>query len=167
MSNNFDPSKLNIDFSNSDNDINNESDDIENKKKEDEIKEKELYTTAQMEKERLEQVSTILTDDTLRPEELKEKDKQKLKITDKEEIDTNIVYDINIKVLTDLLKIVKNEKYDFFVATPYSEYIKIEFKKDSVIKDRIFIKYKEYTNIFIKAKNIAKLNIEDTTNQQK
>ena len=82
MSNNFDPSKLNVDFSN----LEEENNKLENKedtsnimKKSELISEDDIKKSKEEEKEKkekqLEEFSTILIDPEIRPEELKEKDK--------------------------------------------------------------------------------------------
>lgn len=187
MSNNFDPSKLNIDFSKieDDNNTSNLQDKDKSlikedvlKKTEEEIKrEKEIeeeYNKKKLEEEqrlekekRLEEVSTILIDPEVRPEELKEKDKKRDENINEDWTKKEVIFNINVKTLEDLIKTLLEKKYDFVLANPNSEYVRIEFKKQWVIKDAYNIRYKEYTSIFIKAKNTAKLNIEDSENEQK
>ena len=52
-----------------------------------------------------------------------------------------IIFDINIKSSDDLLNILIKNNYDFFVLEPKDEFVKIYFKKDSIIKEEKYIKY--------------------------
>ena len=111
----------------------------------------------------IETLSTILTDAELRPDEIKKIDENKANLQNWNKINQ----DINIKNIDDLINIIFKNSYDFFVIEPYEEYIKISFKKDSIIKETKYIKYPVYFDILLNAKKICKLNIDQTKEEQK
>lgn len=110
-------------------------------------------------------LSTILTDSEIRPDVLK-------KIDEEKEIrpltqESKVIIDININSLDDLLDILFKNEYDFFALEPGEEYVKISFKKDSILKEARYIKFPTYMNLLLKAKMISKLNLDMSSEEQK
>jgi len=83
-----------------------------------------------------------------------------------EEPKKEIIFDINIVSLSSLIAVLNENNYDFLIIEPSEEAISISFRKDTVEKEVRYIKYPIYTEILLKAKNIAKLNIEETGKEQ-
>lgn len=77
-----------------------------------------------------------------------------------------VIFDININSLDILLSILIDKWFDFATFEPTENYVKIDFRKDKIIKETKFIKYQIYTNILLKAKSLTKLTIEETENEQ-
>lgn len=119
----------------------------------------------------IETLSTILTDTEVRTDALKKLDEEKIaSLQDNSSKNTQenaIIFDININELNDLIDILLKNQYDFFAMEPSSDFVKISFKKDSVLKEIKYIKFPIYLNLLLKAKKIAKLNIEETNSEQK
>ena len=110
-------------------------------------------------------LSTILTDSEIRPDVLK-------KIDEEKEIhplieQNKVIIDININSIDDLLEILFKNEYDFFALEPGDEYVKISFKKDSILKEARYIKFPTYMNLLLKAKMISKLNLDMSSEEQK
>lgn len=78
----------------------------------------------------------------------------------------NIIFDINLTSIEILLNILIDKEYDFATFEPSDEAVKINFRKDKVIKDTKYIKFPVYSNILLKAKALTKLTIEETENEQ-
>lgn len=76
------------------------------------------------------------------------------------------IIDINISSIKDLLNILTWNNYDFLTIEPNYQDVKIRFFKDSIEKDIKNIKFPIYSQILIKTKSIAKLNIEETEKEQ-
>lgn len=91
------------------------------------------------------------------------------KVQKQETLSENIstIFDINIKSLDDLINILLQNEYDFLAMEPNSDFVKISFKKDSILKETKNIKFHIYLNILLKAKKVAKLNLEDNSLEQK
>ena len=85
----------------------------------------------------------------------------------KEENTSSIIFDINIKSIDDLISILLKNEYDFLAIEPNADYVKISFKKDSILKETKNIRFHIYSNILLQAKKISKLNLEDNTKEQK
>jgi len=119
-----------------------------------------------------EDISTIITDIDLQPEEIRQKRIEKAEKESKqwEIIDDNnktINFDINIKNIDDLLLILQKNKYDFFVAEPYDNYVRILFKKQKVVKETRYLKFMIYSKVLLDTKKICSLKIEDNSIEQK
>ncbi len=114
-------------------------------------------------------LSTFLTDWDIRPEELKKIDEEKKWEIQKndEQKDTWLIFDININSIDDIIDILIKNKYDFSMIEPNSEYIKIIFKKDQIIKEIKNIKFHIYSKILIQAKKISGLHLDETSIEQK
>jgi hypothetical protein len=78
-----------------------------------------------------------------------------------------MIFDINIEKISDLTKILIENKYDFFTIEPTDTYAKITFFKNNVNKEEKFIKLPEYFSIITEAKKIAKLKTDTTHLEQK
>lgn len=179
--NNFDPSKLDIDFSNLDAEIpalwesekkenppSPQNDILENISSTEVLwsENPNLNITKEQKNEvDINTLSTILTDSAIRPDILKKFDEEKIITPQKEE--NKIIFDININTIDDLLEILLKNQYDFFAIEPGHEYVKISFKKDSILKDAKYIKFPVYMSLLLKAKTISKLNLENTSEEQK
>ena len=111
----------------------------------------------------IETLSTFLTDNELKTDELKKIQNEK-NINNQE---NNNVYDININSINDLINLLLKNQYDFVMIEPINDFVKVVFKKDQVIKNTLNIKYHIYWNILLQAKKISKLNIEETNIEQK
>lgn len=111
-------------------------------------------------------LSTILTDTSLYSESSK-KESSSPQVDSSNGTQNKIIFDINVKDVDDLIGILLKEQYDFVAVEPQSEYVKVSFKKDSILKDVKYIRFPEYLNLILKAKKIAKLNIEETKQEQK
>lgn len=177
--NDFDPSKLNIDFSN-----------IEAEPEKEEIKESSPLKEASIieplneikqpvdilnsiENNKKDEIdlatlSTFLTDNEVRTDELKKIDaeKKEIKITD-EKKETSTIFDVNINSIDDIIDILIKNQYDFWMIESSWDYIKIIFKKDQIVKETKNIKFHIYSNILLQAKKISKLNLEETNIEQK
>lgn len=193
--NDFDPSKLNIDFTNIDKQepkkeeskniteekISNEK--VEENKTESIIQDNNVDILSNVEKEikeepkkeeikkneiDLDTLSTFLTDSEIRPEELKKIDteKKQTQATQEANIAQNI-FDININSIDDIIDILTKNQYDFAMVEPNSESVKISFKKDQIVKETKNIKFHIYSNIILQAKKISKLNLEEVNIEQK
>lgn len=112
----------------------------------------------------IDMLSTILTDWELKSDIL-ESSKQEANIPSNKE--KNIIFDTNINSIDELLYLLFKNEYDFVALEPFDQWVKILFKKDSILKETRYIKFPTYFNIVMKAKNIAKLQLEDTTKEQK
>lgn len=116
----------------------------------------------------LDTLLTFLTDNDIKPEELKKMDTEKKQIQNTQQTNNSqIIFDININSIDDIIDILRKSQYDFAMIEPNSEYVKISFKKDQVVKETKNIKFHIYSNILLQAKKISKLNLEDNTNEQK
>lgn len=202
--NDFDPSKLNIDFTNLENHQDDASADdvlwaLEKQAKDEVTKTQTPNTTSEekawesalivhedvlssitttsaekkidinTDKIDIDLLSTILTDSELRPEEVKKLDAEKntFKETQIAQEQKRHTFDINLKSIDDLIAALQQEKYDFVVLEPNEEYVKVSFKKDSMLKETKYIKYHIYTQLLIEIKKLSKLNIEITNAEQK
>lgn len=114
-------------------------------------------------------LSTILTDSELRPDEVKKLDEEKstFKETQMIQEQKGPIFDINLKSVDDIIAALQQEQYDFVVLEPSEEYVKVSFKKDSMLKETKYIKYHIYTQLLIEIKKLSKLNIEVTNAEQK
>lgn len=170
--NNFDPSKLDIDFSNLESDtpsvkkeeaketpLSSQNDILGN------ISAPSLGDTQEKNELDIGVLWTILTDAEIRPDIFKKIDEEKS--VQHSSWENKVIIDININTIEDLLEILLKNQYDFFAIEPGQEYVKISFKKDSVLKDAKYIKFPTYMNLLLKAKTISKLNLENTTEEQK
>lgn len=90
----------------------------------------------------------------------------KTEIKKEDVVEEKIIYDINIVSLEIFLEILVEKKYDFATFEPSENYVKIDFRKDKIVKETKYIKYPTYSNILIKAKTLTKLTIEETENEQ-
>ncbi|MDD2871530.1 MAG: hypothetical protein PHS49_06075, partial [Candidatus Gracilibacteria bacterium] len=81
-------------------------------------------------------------------------------------LEEKIIYDINLVSLEILLTILLEKQYDFATFEPSENHVKINFRKDKIVKETRYIKYPTYTNILFKAKSITNLTIEETKEQQ-
>jgi len=116
----------------------------------------------------LDTLLTFLTDNDIKPEELKKMDTEKKQIQNTQQTNNSqIIFDININSIDDIIDILRKSQYDFAMIEPNSEYVKISFKKDQVVKETKNIKFHIYSNILLQAKKISKLNLEDNINEQK
>ncbi len=77
-----------------------------------------------------------------------------------------VIFDLNISEIQDLFYIATNKQYNYILIEPDWDKIKISFKKDKVLKETIYIKYPVYSKILLKAKSLAKLDIEWTEDEQ-
>jgi len=164
MSNQFDPSKLNIDFNSLDD---NNSNPLNKGKKPDETN--KVNTNSSI----FDNYTSIL-----KPEENSKENDPLIPISKPEEnkddfineqISSNdkVLFDINIKTVDDIINILSKKEYDYVVFEPYWDYIKIVFKKDSQDIDIKYIKYLVYTNLVINLKKICKLDITNSKIEQK
>jgi len=114
-------------------------------------------------------LSTILTDSDVRTEELKKRDEEKRNPFPQESgtPEVGMIFDINIKSIQEPIHTLLQEKYDFVVFEPLENYVKVVYKKDSMIKETHYIKHPAYYNIVLQAKKIAKLNTEINSQEQK
>lgn len=84
-----------------------------------------------------------------------------------EKIEENkVIYDINIESIKDILYLLVDNNYDFWTVEPNENNVSIIYRKDKIIKDTKIIKFPVYSNILIKTKTIAKLNIEESEKTQ-
>ena len=176
--NNFDPSKLDIDFSNIEKDfsenkeaptpLSQENNTVWEEKTSQWNIPSEESVNAPVETKNdidIDVLSTILTDSAIRPDVLKKFDEEKVIAPQKEE--NKIIFDININEIDDLIDILLKNQYDFFAMEPGHDSVKISFKKDSILKEAKYIKFSTYMNLLLKAKTISKLNLEITNEEQK
>lgn len=115
----------------------------------------------------LETLSTFLTDNDVKTEESKKFDEEKKLASNNKGIKDWLIFDININSINDILDLLLINQYDFCMCEPISDNIKVVFKKDQIVKDTKYIKFHVYSNILIQAKKISKLNLEETTIEQK
>ncbi len=87
-------------------------------------------------------------------------------IQEKIQEEKKVIYDINITSLKDVLYLLVDNEYDFWILEPNDENIRISLRKNKVEKDVKYIKFPIYSQILIKAKSIAKLNIEENSKEQ-
>lgn len=80
--------------------------------------------------------------------------------------ENKIIFDINISSVQDLYNILLNKKYDFVTLEPEDEKVSVKFRKDWKVVDERFIKYPIYSEIIIKAKTIANLDVWETKETQ-
>lgn len=175
--NDFDPTKLNIDFSN----IEPEKEVIKESAPVKEISIIEAINETKKPIDILESIqdikkdeidlatlSTFLTDNEVMTDELKKIDaeKKEIKITD-EKKDTTPIFDVNINSIDDIVDILIKNQYDFWMIVPSWDYIKVILKKDQVIKETKNIKFHIYSNLLLQAKKISKLKLEETNIEQK
>ena len=80
--------------------------------------------------------------------------------------ENKIIFDINISSVWDLYGILLNKKYDFVTLEPEDEKVSVKFRKDWKVVDERFIKYPIYSEIIIKAKTIANLDVWETKETQ-
>jgi hypothetical protein len=64
----------------------------------------------------------------------------------KEEIEEKIqeeqiIFDINLKTIDDLVNILVKNEYDFLVVEPLENFVRVSFKKDSILKLQKYIRY--------------------------
>jgi hypothetical protein len=50
------------------------------------------------------------------------------------ESENQIIYDMNLKSIDDLVLILLKNNFDFLVVEPLENYVRISFKKDSILK---------------------------------
>lgn len=115
----------------------------------------------------LETLSTILTDSEFRPEELKKLDDEKNTLKQEQKEVEWTIFDINIQNIDDLIDILLKNEYDFLSIEPNDNYVKISFKKDSILKETKNIKFPIYSNLLLQAKKISNLKLEETSQEQK
>ncbi len=115
----------------------------------------------------LETLSTILTDSEFRPEELKKLDEEKNTLKQEQKEVEWTIFDINIQNIDDLIDILLKNEYDFLSIEPNDNYVKISFKKDSILKETKNIKFPIYSNLLLQAKKISNLKLEETSQEQK
>jgi len=77
-----------------------------------------------------------------------------------------IIFDINLRSIDILLKLLVDNEYDFAIFEPSEDSVKVTFTKEKTIVDTKYIKYPTYSNILVKAKALTKLTIEETENEQ-
>ncbi len=114
----------------------------------------------------IETLSTILTDSDIRPQELKKFDDEK-NISNSQNQKQKIIFDININSIDDLIDILLKNNYDFFALEPGNNFVKILFKKDSILKESRYINFPTYLHLLLKAKTITKLDLQNTSQEQK
>lgn len=175
--NNFDPSKLDIDFSNIEKDFSEKKEVPSSQPQENnplwEItpqtnpvpQESPIVFPEEKKEIDIDTLSTILTDSAIRPDVLKKFDEEKTVTPQVQE--NKIIFDININEIDDLIDILLKNQYDFFAMEPGHDSVKISFKKDSILKEVKYIKFSTYMNLLLKAKTISKLNLEITNEEQK
>lgn len=120
----------------------------------------------------LEDISTIVTEPSLQTEEIKKivEEKKQHQIENKLEDKPNstwIIFDININSIDDLIKILLEKSYDFFIIDPNEDFVKISFRKDAIEKEAKYIKFHIYSAFLIKIKTLFSLNFEITDKEQK
>ncbi|MDD4151032.1 MAG: PKD domain-containing protein [Candidatus Gracilibacteria bacterium] len=120
----------------------------------------------------LEDISTIVTEPSLQTEEIKkiveEKKQHQAENKLEEKSDSSgIIYDININSIDDLIKILLEKSYDFFIVDPNEDFVKISFRKDAIEKEAKYIKFHIYSAFLIKIKTLFSLNFELTNKEQK
>jgi hypothetical protein len=86
---------------------------------------------------------------------------------DKNTDDDKIVFDINIKWIDDLLDILLKNEFDFLVIEPQENYVKISFKKDSILKLQKYVKFPTYSSLLINIKKISWLEVDKIDIEQK
>jgi hypothetical protein len=90
---------------------------------------------------------------------------EKNEILIKEE--NQIIYDMNIKSIDDLVSILTKNEFDFLVVEPLENYVRISFKKDSILKLQKYIRYSNYSSLLINIKKLSSLDLEKTDIEQK
>lgn len=96
-----------------------------------------------------------------------EEAKDETKVEEKSQNEDKIIFDININSIDDLIDILQKNQYDFLVIEPQESYVKISFKKDSILKLQKYIKYPTYSSLLISSKRITNLDLEKTKEEQK
>lgn len=81
--------------------------------------------------------------------------------------DDKIIFDINIKWIDDLIDILLKNEFDFLVVEPYEDYVRISFKKDSILKLKKYIKFPTYSALLISLKKLSNLEIDKIDVEQK
>lgn len=197
--NDFDPSKLNIDFTKLEKDDDHKSSEdilqdiiLEAKSEVKEEEEKQTpppsenqtagdilwtiensavsnATVINTDKVDIDLLSTILTDSDVRTDELKKLDEEKNSLKEVQiiEEDKSTIFDINIKTIEDLVALLQKNQYDFLVIEPNEEFVRISFKKDSILKESRNIKYHIYSHLILEIKKLSNLSIEQTNVEQK
>lgn len=121
------------------------------------------------EKDILSDISTIITDPSLQSEEQKaeiqaHKEEEILDIVPEK---PTTIFDMNVNSIDDLIKINLDKGYDFFIVEPKDDLVKVSFRKDWLEKEFKNIKFPIYSNLLIKAKTLAKANLEVSSIEQK
>gem|GEM_PF-573008 len=114
----------------------------------------------------IETLSTILTDESLVPEEVKQHRAQLSPESSTQPSTQNIVFDINIKTVEDIADILLRNSYDFAVFMPEISSVKIVFKKGGILKETRFIEYGVYMQLLITAKTIIGTDVRITSQEQ-
>jgi type II secretory ATPase GspE/PulE/Tfp pilus assembly ATPase PilB-like protein len=81
--------------------------------------------------------------------------------------ETQIIYDMNLKSIDDLINILSKNEFDFLVIEPLESYVRISFKKDSILKSQKYIRYPVYSSLLIAIKKLTTLDIEKIDIEQK
>lgn len=170
QSNDFDPTKLDIDFSKIDdlmkeeeeknneniskneNKINENSNSENNKNDLNKEEDKKESKIEEKKDDNIDDVLSIFLDDNNENDKNLEEKKQQEK-PEKEKIIT----DINIKSIDDILYDIIKNNYDFVAIDPKQEYAKINYKKDSKSQKIKNISLATYFKILYQAKKIAKI----------
>jgi type II secretory ATPase GspE/PulE/Tfp pilus assembly ATPase PilB-like protein len=74
---------------------------------------------------------------------------------------------MNIKSIDDLVSILTKNEFDFLVVEPLENYVRISFKKDSILKLQKYIRYSNYSSLLINIKKLSSLDLEKTDIEQK
>lgn len=120
------------------------------------------------EKDILSDISTIVTDPSLLSSEQKaEIQSHKEEVLDIIPEKQTIVFDMNVTNIDDLIKINLEKWYDFFIIEPKDDFVRVSFRKDWLEKESKNIKFPIYSNFLIKAKTLAKMNLEVSNIEQK
>lgn len=120
-------------------------------------------------KDVLSDISTIITDPSLQSEEQKaeiqaHKEEEILEIIPEK---PTTIFDMNVNSIDDLIKVSLEKSYDFFIVEPKDDLVRVSFRKEGVEKEFKNIKFPVYSNLLIKAKTLAKANLEVSNIEQK
>jgi type II secretory ATPase GspE/PulE/Tfp pilus assembly ATPase PilB-like protein len=81
--------------------------------------------------------------------------------------DDKIIFDINIKSVDDLIDILLKNEYDFLVVEPQEDYVRISFKKDSILKLKKYVKFPTYSALLVNLKKLSNLEVDKIDQEQK
>jgi len=112
----------------------------------------------------IETLSTILTDDEFRPEEVKQEIVQAVESNGN--IPQKIIFDINIKTVADIADILLRNSYDFVACSPEVSFVKLSYKKDGILKETRSIEYGVYMQLLIEAKTLTAMDVRIVNQEQ-